>query len=59
MAGDAAVSKMIEALGTLLDYSMDRSNKRLINLAEELRCADAYFYIISMRFGQRLRVEKK
>ena len=59
MAGDAAVSKMIEALGTLLDYSMDRSNKRLINLAEELRCADAYFYIISMRFGQRLRVEKE
>lgn len=59
MAGDVAVSKMIEALGTLLDYSMDRSNKKLINLAEELRCADAYFYIISMRFGQRLRVEKE
>lgn len=59
MAGDTNVSKMIEALGTLLDYSMDRSNKRLINLAEELRCADAYFYIISMRFGQRLRVEKE
>ncbi|MGB8451634.1 MAG: histidine kinase [Anaerocolumna sp.] len=59
MAGDVAVSKMIEALGTLLDYSMDRSNKRLINLAEELRCADAYFYIISMRFGQRLRVERE
>jgi len=58
MAGDIAVSKMIEALGTLLDYSMDRSNKKLINLAEELRCADAYFYIISMRFGQRVRVEK-
>jgi two-component system sensor histidine kinase YesM len=59
MVGDVAVSKMIEALGTLLDYSMDRSNKKLINLAEELRCADAYFYIISMRFGQRLRVEKE
>lgn len=59
MAGDVAVSKMIEALGTLLDYSMDRNNKKLINLSEELRCADAYFYIISMRFGQRLRVEKE
>ncbi|MDF2588976.1 MAG: signal transduction histidine kinase, LytS [Anaerocolumna sp.] len=59
MVGDVAVSKMIEALGTLLDYSMDRSNKKLINLSEELRCADAYFYIISMRFGQRLRVEKE
>lgn len=58
MAGDVEVSKMIEALSTLLDYSMDRSNKKLIHLSEELRCADAYLYIASMRFGQRLRVEK-
>ena len=59
MAGDVVVSKMIESLGTLLDHSMDRSNKKLINLEEELRCADAYFYIVSMRFGQRLLVEKE
>lgn len=58
MAGDTEVTKMIEALGTLLDYSMDRSNKKSINLSEELRCADAYFYIISMRFGQRLIIER-
>ncbi len=59
MAGDVAVSKMIEALGTLLNYSMDRSNKKLIPLSDELRCVDAYFYIISMRFGKRLKVEKE
>lgn len=59
MAGDIEVTKMIEALGTLLDYTMDRSNKKLINLSEELRCADAYLFITSMRFGQRLRVEKE
>ena len=59
MAGDVAVSKMIEALGTLLYYSMDRSNKKLINLSEELRCVDAYCYIISMRFGKRLKIEKE
>ena len=59
MAGDVAVSKMIEALGTLLNYSMDRSNKKLINLSEELRCVDAYCYIISMRFGKRLKIEKE
>lgn len=59
MAGDTAVSKMIEALATLLDYSMNRFNKKFINLTEELRCADAYFYIISMRFGQKLRVDKE
>lgn len=59
MAGDVTVSKMIEALGTLLNYSMDRSNKKMINLAEELRCVDAYFYIVSMRFGKRLKIEKE
>lgn len=59
MSGDINVSKMIEALSTLLDYSMDRSNKRLISLADEIRCADAYFYIISMRFGQRLMVKRE
>lgn len=58
MAGDVRVSKMIEALSTLLSHSMDRSNRREISLSEEVRCADAYFYIISMRFGQRLVVEK-
>lgn len=31
----------------------------MISVAEEIRCADAYFYIISMRFGQRLQVEKE
>ncbi len=59
LAGDVTVSKMIEALGTLLNYSMDRSNKKMINLAEELRCVDAYCYIISMRFGKRLKIEKE
>lgn len=59
MAGDITVSKMIEALGTLLNYSMDRTNKKLINLVEELRCVDAYCYIISMRFGKRLKIEKE
>lgn len=59
MSGDITVCKMIEALGTVLDYRMSRDNKSLINLAEELHCADAYFYIISMRFGKRLNLEKE
>lgn len=59
MSGDTTISKMIESLSTVLDYRMDRSESRLINLAEELHCADAYFYIISMRFGKRLKVEWK
>jgi len=59
MVGDVAVSKMIEALGTLLNHSMDRSNKKLIPLSDELRCVEAYFHIISMRFGKRLMIEKE
>lgn len=59
MSGDITICKMIESLGTVLDYHMDREDKRLIRLSEELRCADAYFYIISMRFGKRLVVERK
>lgn len=59
MSGDITVCKMIEALGTVLDYRMSRDQKNLINLAEELHCADAYFYIISMRFGKRLNLEKE
>jgi len=59
MAGDITVSKMIEALGTLLNSSMDRTNKKLISLSDELRCVDAYCYIISMRFGKRLKIEKQ
>jgi len=59
IAGDVEVSKMIEALSILLNYSMDRSNKKMIHLSEELRCADAYLYIASMRFGQRLHIEKE
>lgn len=59
LSGDAKISKMIEALSTLLDYSMGRDEKRLCSLSEEIRCADAYFYIISMRFGNRLFYEKE
>ena len=50
---------MIEALGTVLDAGMNRNNDRLVRLAEELRCGDAFLYIMSMRFGTRLRVEKE
>ncbi len=59
MSGDVVVSKMIESLGTVLDYRMNRANVKEIYLQEELRCTDAYFYIMSMRFGQRLKVEKE
>lgn len=59
MNQDVVVSKMIESLGTVLDYRMNRADVKEIPLWEELRCTDAYFYIMSMRFGQRLQVEKE
>ncbi len=59
MSGDVVVSKMIESLGTVLDYRMNRANVKAIHLAEELQCIDAYFYIMSMRFGQRLSIERE
>lgn len=58
MSGDIEVSKMIEALSTLMDHSMNRDKKKLISLSEEIRCGEAYFYILSMRFGQRIQIEK-
>lgn len=58
MNNDIEVCKMIESLGTVLDSSMNRKNDRLVRLADELRCADAFLYIMSMRFGQRLKVER-
>lgn len=59
MNEDMVVSRMIESLGTVLDYRMNRANVKEIPLWEELRCIDAYFYIMSMRFGQRLQIEKE
>lgn len=59
MSGDTVSPKMIEALGTVLDYRMNRAQVKEIHLTEELRCVNAYFYIMSMRFGQRLRIEQE
>ncbi len=56
MEGSESISRMIDALGTLLDASMDRSNRRVVSLHEELDCAKAYLYLIKLRYGERLAV---
>lgn len=53
------VSGMIEALSTMLDAAMDRKNKPLVSLSQEMAYVDAYLYIISERFGRRLTVAKE
>ena len=59
MNNDIETCKMIESLSIVLDHSINRDNQKTIYLSEELRCADAYLYIMSMRFGQRLKVERE
>lgn len=40
-----------------IDASMNRENRRTIELAEELDYIDAYLYIIKVRFGDRISVK--
>lgn len=56
MSGDAKVSKMIEALSTVLDAALDRHKSPEVRLAEEMRYVSAYLYIIDQRFGRRLSI---
>lgn len=59
MSNDTVISKMIEALGTVLDHRINRAEVKVIHLSEELHCTEAYIYIMSMRFGQRLSIERE
>ena len=56
--GDEKVSHMVETLSILLNASIDRSERHLVPLSEELRIADAYLYFVSLRFGERIALEK-
>lgn len=56
MEESETISAMVEALSLLLNASMDRGNRHLVPLREELEIANAYFYFIGLRFGERLTV---
>ncbi len=56
--GDVKVSKMIEALGTLMDAAIDRKKRSVIRLAEEMIYVNSYLYITTERLGKRLTVEQ-
>lgn len=59
LANDVKVSRMIEALSTMLDAAMDRRKKPVVHVSEEMMYVDAYLYIISERLGRRLTVKKE
>lgn len=54
LAENDKVSTMIEALSTMLGASLDRDNRSIVTLREELEYVDAYLYIIRERLGGRL-----
>lgn len=59
LEGNEKVSKMIEALSTLMDAAMDRKGLPEVKLSQEMIYVNAYFYIIAERLGKRLIVEKE
>lgn len=59
MAGNIKVCNMLENLFIMLNAAMNRGNRPLVFLSEEMRYADAYLYIISVRLGKRLTVNKE
>lgn len=57
LSGNTKVSRMIEALSTMMDAAMDRKKRPEVRLAEEMRYVNAYLYITKERLGKRLTVE--
>ncbi|MEG0491810.1 MAG: sensor histidine kinase [Clostridia bacterium] len=58
MENSETIATMVEALSCLLNASMDRNERHLVPLKEELVVADAYFYFVGLRFGEKLTVWK-
>ncbi len=52
------VAKLIEALATMFDAATDRQNSPLVTLEQEMQYVDAYLYIVSQRFENRLTITK-
>lgn len=54
LEGSEKIAGMVEALSVLLNASMARGDRRMIPLREEIEIARAYFYLVKLRFGERL-----
>ncbi len=57
MEGNYKISKMIEALSTVMDAALDRRKIPEVRLREEMGYVSAYLYIMKERLGKRLTVE--
>lgn len=54
ICGNTEISEIIEALGMLLDASMNRGGKSISKIADELKLVDSYMFIMKKRFGKNL-----
>ena len=59
MAKNDKVCRMIEALSTLLGAATARGGAALGSVKQELTYVDAYLYILSERYGERLTIHKE
>lgn len=59
MSKDDKVSRMIEALATMLDAATARGGVASGTVRQELTYVDAYLYILSERYGERLTIHKQ
>lgn len=59
LEGAETVSQMIEAMSTLINAALDRTNEHTVPLQAEIEVADAYFFFIKQRFGDRVSIEKQ
>lgn len=59
LSGNEKVSRMIEALSTLMDAAIDRRKLPEVPLSEEMIHVNAYLYITEQRLGKRLTVKKE
>ncbi len=58
LKGNVKVSKMIEALSTMLEATMNRRGEHMHLLSKEMEYVDAYVYIISERLGDKFSYTK-
>ena len=56
MVGDDGVCDMIESLSVMLNAAMARGGNATVSMKEEMSYIEAYLYIVSHRFGERLQV---
>ncbi|SHO43904.1 sensor histidine kinase [Anaerocolumna xylanovorans] len=59
MIGGTEISKMIRALSVIMLATLNRNNKKMVTLIEEISYMDSYLYILKRRFEDRITIVKE